>query len=383
MFYQPERRPDAFDLLRSMKWRKAGIVPSPNLGPKLSSSAHAAPSAPPSMPQGSRGINNTISLKEAPFAGLVGLIVVKDGYVEDENGDRFGQVVEGDAKMLIGRAVDDDGDILDKKGFVVGHAERYAELEEDGVPAARLIEGNAKELPGRKLDNQGHSTSASSAGAAMPMHRSSATKQFVPDEGTGYLPTAKQKKASFMDRMLGRSMVGRSRKQNTVSDYTQFSPSTSPLSQTMHFQVEILAGKIISLHLNAPRLVSELMSAIEKKEAIPANQQCLLYNGKQVKPGNTIASYGISSGAKLYLVLVPSSTDRYPIYIQTITGKIITINVSPTWTIARVKTAIQEQEGIPPSQQHLIVAGRQLDDVRTLSDCNIRNDTTIHLVLTL
>jgi hypothetical protein len=121
--------------------------------------------------------------EEAPFAGLNGLIVVKDGYVEDENGNRVGQVTEGDAKKLVGRAVDEDGDILDKKGSVVGHAERYEEPEEEapeeedpidlsslegktvnkqgnvigdeGVPVARLVEGNAKELTGRKLDDQG------------------------------------------------------------------------------------------------------------------------------------------------------------------------------------------------------------------------------------
>jgi ribosomal protein L13 len=121
--------------------------------------------------------------EESPFAGLEGLIVVKDGFVEDENGNRVGKVVEGDAKKLVGRAVDEDGDILDKKGSVVGHAERYEEPEEEaepepeaidlsdlegrtvnkagnvigdeGVPVARLIEGNAKELAGRKLDDQG------------------------------------------------------------------------------------------------------------------------------------------------------------------------------------------------------------------------------------
>ncbi|KAJ8108672.1 hypothetical protein OPT61_g8012 [Boeremia exigua] len=121
--------------------------------------------------------------EEAPFAGLEGLTVVKDGYVEDENGNRVGQVVEGDAKKLIGRAVDEDGDILDKKGSVVGHAERYEEEEvpeedapepedlsslkgktvnkqgnvigDEGVPVARLVEGNPKELSGRKIDENG------------------------------------------------------------------------------------------------------------------------------------------------------------------------------------------------------------------------------------
>jgi hypothetical protein len=121
--------------------------------------------------------------EESPFAGLDGLIVVKDGWVEDENGNRVGQLTEGDAKKLVGRAVDEDGDILDKKGSVVGHAERYEEADaepeaeedpvdlsslqgkvlnkagfiigDEGVPVARLTEGKAKELAGKKVDDQG------------------------------------------------------------------------------------------------------------------------------------------------------------------------------------------------------------------------------------
>ena len=117
---------------------------------------------------------------ESPFAGLEGLVVNRDGYVEDENGNIVGQVVEGNAKKLVGRAVDEDGDILDKKGSVVGHAERLEDepepefepvdlsflagrtvnkqgnvIGDDGTPIARLVEGNPKELSGRKLDANG------------------------------------------------------------------------------------------------------------------------------------------------------------------------------------------------------------------------------------
>ncbi|KAH0837080.1 hypothetical protein AYO21_04540 [Fonsecaea monophora] len=121
--------------------------------------------------------------EEAEFAGLEGLTVVADGWVEDENGNRVGRIVEGDPKKLVGRAVDEDGDIIDKRGNVVGHAERYEEPEPepepeeqkidlselkgltcnkqgnvigpDGVPIGRLVEGNPKELAGRKIDENG------------------------------------------------------------------------------------------------------------------------------------------------------------------------------------------------------------------------------------
>ncbi|KAF7192652.1 Mesocentin [Pseudocercospora fuligena] len=120
--------------------------------------------------------------EEAPFAGLDGLRVVEEGWVQDENGDTVGYVTEGEASKLIGRVVDEDGDIIDKKGSVVGHAERYVPEEQEevqeeapdlsflegktvtkaglvigdeGIPVARLVEGNVKELTGKPLDKEG------------------------------------------------------------------------------------------------------------------------------------------------------------------------------------------------------------------------------------
>lgn len=121
--------------------------------------------------------------EEALFAGLEGLHVVDDGFVEDENGNKVGYLTEGDPKRLIGREVDEDGDVIDKKGSVVGHAERWEEPEvepeaepdaidysslqgkvvnkaglvigDDGVPVARLVEGKAKDLAGKQLDGEG------------------------------------------------------------------------------------------------------------------------------------------------------------------------------------------------------------------------------------
>jgi ubiquitin C len=172
-------------------------------------------------------------------------------------------------------------------------------------------------------------------------------------------------------------------------------PPEDGVQVTQIFIISRVTGQVIMLHVKLATTIGEVKQMIHDKEGIPPGKQRLVLKGEELQDGLNLWDYDVKHLTQVHLeILEPlrragsrgcnppvSQLSAMQIFVRTLSGRVMTLDVTPTSTIEEVKQKIQARELSQPYQQRLFYEGMQLEDGRTLSDLNIERGSMLHLIL--